>query len=111
MPLASVAGRNVYYESYGEAKGNPLVLVMGMAGSCKGWLALQVPEFSDRHRTLIFAFGIGAGVSEHLVRGVARASGGAAEFVHPGERIEEKVLRHFVRIAAGASGNRLSPRA
>jgi pimeloyl-ACP methyl ester carboxylesterase len=54
MPLASVAGRNVYYESYGNAPGNPLVLVMGMAGSCKGWLALQVPEFSDRHRTLIF---------------------------------------------------------
>ena len=54
MPLASVAGRNVYYEIYGEAPGNPLVLVMGMAGSCKGWLALQVPVFSDRHRTLIF---------------------------------------------------------
>jgi pimeloyl-ACP methyl ester carboxylesterase len=54
MPLANVAGRNVYYESYGDAPGNPLVLVMGMAGSCKGWLALQVPEFSDRHRTLIF---------------------------------------------------------
>ncbi len=54
MPLADVAGRKVYYESHGDAPGNPLVLVMGMAGSCRGWLALQVPEFSERHRTVIF---------------------------------------------------------
>ena len=54
MPLADVAGRKVYYEIHGDAPGNPLVLVMGMAGSCKGWLALQVPEFSQHHRTVIF---------------------------------------------------------
>jgi Ca-activated chloride channel homolog len=46
----------------------------------------------------IFAFGIGAGVSEHLVRNVARASHGAAEFIYPGERIEPKVLRMFGRV-------------
>jgi Ca-activated chloride channel family protein len=46
----------------------------------------------------VFAFGIGAGVSEHLVRGVARASHGAAEFIYPGERIEPKVLRMFGRV-------------
>jgi Ca-activated chloride channel family protein len=46
----------------------------------------------------VFAFGIGAGVSEHLVRGVARASCGAAEFIYPGERIEPKVLRMFGRV-------------
>jgi len=40
---------------------------------------------------------------EHLVRGVARASGGAAEFVYPGESVEDKVLRHFGRIAAADS--------
>jgi len=54
MPLASVQGRKVYFESHGEAPGTPLVLVMGLAGSCKGWLALQVPDFSAQHRTLIF---------------------------------------------------------
>jgi len=48
--------------------------------------------------TRVFAFGIGAGVSEHLVRGVARASHGAAEFIYPGERIEPKVLRMFGRV-------------
>ncbi|MDX1649692.1 MAG: alpha/beta fold hydrolase, partial [Myxococcota bacterium] len=54
MPLAQVAGRKLYYEIHGEAPGTPLVLVTGMAGSCKGWLALQVPEFAPHHRTLIF---------------------------------------------------------
>ena len=54
MPLASVSGRKVYYEVHGEAPGTPLVLVMGMAGSCKGWLALQVPDLAPHHRTLIY---------------------------------------------------------
>ena len=54
MPLATVSGRKVYYEIHGNAAGTPLVLVMGMAGSCKGWLALQVPDFAPRHRTLIY---------------------------------------------------------
>ena len=54
MPLATVSGRKVYYEIHGDAPGTPLVLVMGMAGSCKGWLALQVPDFAPHHRTLIY---------------------------------------------------------
>ncbi len=54
MPLATVSGRKVYYESHGEAEGEPLVLISGMGGTCKGWLALQVPEFAPVRRTLIF---------------------------------------------------------
>lgn len=50
----------------------------------------------------IFSFGIGAGASEHLVRGVAEASRGAAEFIFPGERIEPKVLRMFNRVRTPA---------
>ncbi len=41
----------------------------------------------------VFTFGIGAGVSETLVREMARASGGAVELIHTGERVEPKVLR------------------
>jgi len=54
MPLAAVAGRKVYYETHGDVPGDPLVLVMGMGGSCRGWLPLQVPEFSAQRRTLIY---------------------------------------------------------
>ncbi len=63
MPFTSVAGRKVYYESHGDAAGVPLLLVMGMGGSCRGWLPLQVPDFSQRRRTLIFDHR-GAGGSE-----------------------------------------------
>ena len=55
---------------------------------------------SHRETATVFAFGIGAGVSEHLVRGTARAGGGKAEFIYPGERIEPKVLRTFNRLRA-----------
>ena len=54
MPHVNVGVRKVYYELHGEHDGVPLLLVMGTGGSCRGWLPLQVPEFSQQHRTLIF---------------------------------------------------------
>ncbi|MDJ0789994.1 MAG: alpha/beta fold hydrolase [Myxococcota bacterium] len=55
MPLATVSGRKIYYESHGEDRGGtPLVLVMGLAGSCAGWHALQIPELSPHHRIVVF---------------------------------------------------------
>lgn len=50
----------------------------------------------------IFTIGIGAGASQHLVRGIARAGRGSAEFIYPGERIEPKVLRLFGRLLSPA---------
>ena len=63
-----------------------------------------VIALAKRHAgtTRFFTFGIGAGASQHLVRGIARASGGAAEFIAPGERIEAKVMRQFKRLLAPA---------
>ena len=54
MPHARLATHPVYYEVHGEASGSPLLLIMGMGGSCRGWLALQVPDFAPRHRTVIY---------------------------------------------------------
>ena len=49
-------------------------------------------------RCRIFSFGIGNGASEYLIKGVAEKTGGKAEFIFPGERIEPKVLRQFNRL-------------
>ncbi len=53
-----------------------------------------------RLRNRIFTFGIGAASSAFLVKGLARVSGGASEFIANGERIEDKVLRTFGRLAS-----------
>ena len=45
-----------------------------------------------------FTVGIGYGASQHLVKGIARVSGGVCEMVQPGEKIEPKVIRQFSRM-------------
>jgi Ca-activated chloride channel family protein len=72
-----------------------LVLTDGQVSNEADVLALARKHVEH---TRIFAFGIGAGVSEYLVRGMARASRGAADLIYPGERIEPKVLRMFGRV-------------
>ncbi len=61
-----------------------------------------VIDLARRHAgsARVFTIGIGHGPSEHFINGVARASGGVAEFIKPGERIEPKVLRQFARLGA-----------
>ena len=54
MPKARLATHQLHYEINGDADGTPLLLIMGLGGSSRGWQALQVPEFSSQHRTVTY---------------------------------------------------------
>lgn len=66
-----------------------------------------VVDLARKHRAhnRIFSFGIGSACSQFLVKGLARATGGAAEFISGAERIEEKVLRTFSRVGSPLVGD------
>ncbi|HME91656.1 MAG TPA: VWA domain-containing protein, partial [Myxococcaceae bacterium] len=44
--------------------------------------------------------GIGTNVSDVLLRDLARRTSGGVEFIHPGERVDEKVVAQFARAIA-----------
>jgi Ca-activated chloride channel family protein len=66
-----------------------------------------VLDLMARHAdtTRCFSFGVGYGASHHLVRGLARAGRGAAEFILPQEQASPKVLRQVARALAPAITN------
>lgn len=76
-----------------------VVMTDGQVTNTDAVLALAAKHARD---TRVFTFGIGAGASHHLVKGLARAGGGSAEFIYPGERIEPKVVRVFGRLLSPA---------
>ncbi|HEY0096248.1 MAG TPA: VIT domain-containing protein, partial [Archangium sp.] len=53
-----------------------------------------------RKTARIYSFGIGTNVSDVLLKGMARQTGGAVEFIHPRERIDDKVVAQFSRMLA-----------
>lgn len=53
-----------------------------------------------RKTTRLYSFGIGTNVSDVLLKDLARQTGGAVEFIHPGERIDDKVVAQFSRALA-----------
>ena len=79
-----------------------VLLTDGQVSNTDAVLALAARHVAN---TRIFTFGIGAGASHYLVKGLARAAGGAAESIYPGERIEPKVLRQFGRLLSPALNN------
>ncbi len=60
----------------------------------------QIFDLVRKHRDSlkIFSIGIGAGCNEYFIKGLARATGGASEFIFPGERIEPKMLSVFNKV-------------
>ncbi|MFT3785001.1 MAG: VWA domain-containing protein [Tepidisphaeraceae bacterium] len=78
-------GRNIVLLTDGQVTNEPAII-----------------ELARLHRAgnRFFTFGIGPAVSMYLVNGLARVTGGASEFISGDERIEDKVLRLFSRLAS-----------
>ena len=75
---------------------------------------------AERKTARVYSFGIGTNVSDALLRDMAKQTGGAVEFIHPGERIDDKVVAQFSRALAprvtglevsfdGVEGTELAP--
>ncbi|MBX3264973.1 MAG: VWA domain-containing protein, partial [Labilithrix sp.] len=48
----------------------------------------------------VYSFGIGTNVSDALLTALADKTGGAVERIHPGERVDDKVVAQFARATA-----------
>ena len=84
------------------AAGLPRQLVVLTDGQVTNTDAVIALAHKHAATTRVFTFGIGAGASSHLVRGLARAGRGSAEFITPSERIEPKVVRQVGRLLSPA---------
>jgi Ca-activated chloride channel homolog len=90
-PLAEILGR-----SDPEGRKRRIVLITdGEVGNEQQVMDL-VRTRADS--AAVFTVGIGHGPNEHFIKGLARAAGGAAEMIAPGERIEPKVLGLFGKV-------------
>ncbi len=64
MPTFRTRGFGIHYEIHGDGARTPLLLVMGMGGTCQGWLSVTVPDLVKAGRTCIIFDNRGAGESE-----------------------------------------------
>ena len=90
-----VALQRAYRQS---ANGQPLDLLLITDGEV--WGVDKLIAEAKRSGCRLFTVGVGAAVAEELVRGLAEATGGACERVHPNEDMADRIVRHFERIRA-----------
>ncbi|KAM7050646.1 von Willebrand factor A domain-containing protein 5A-like isoform 2-T3 [Molossus nigricans] len=87
--------KNIY--SAASIPGHPLQLFVFTDGEVDDTFSVisEVKSNGLRHRC--FSFGIGEGASTSLIKGIARVSGGTAEFITGSERMQSKALRALKR--------------
>jgi Ca-activated chloride channel family protein len=88
----------------------PLVQAMGLApsgiivlltdGQVGNEDEIQEQLLAKRVAARVYSFGIGTNVSDALLVGLAEKTGGAVEMIHPGERVDDKVVAQFARATA-----------
>jgi Ca-activated chloride channel family protein len=61
---------------------------------------IQEQLLAKRVAARVYSFGIGTNVSDALLVGLAEKTGGAVEMIHPGERVDDKVVAQFARATA-----------
>ncbi|MDB4939221.1 MAG: hypothetical protein JWP87_6193, partial [Labilithrix sp.] len=61
---------------------------------------IQEQLLAKRKAARVYGFGIGTNVSDALLVGLAEKTGGAVEMIHPGERVDDKVVAQFARATA-----------
>jgi pimeloyl-ACP methyl ester carboxylesterase len=64
MPTFRTRGFGIHYEVHGDGPRLPLLLVMGMGGTCQGWLSVTVPDVIKTGRPCVIFDNRGAGQSE-----------------------------------------------
>ena len=64
MPSFRARGFSIHYELHGDGPRTPLLLVMGMGGTCQGWLTVTVPDLIRAGHPCIVFDNRGAGQSE-----------------------------------------------
>ncbi len=83
------------------ARANPHgVLVLLTDGQVGNEAEILKSVLAEAKGLRAYSFGIGTNVSDQLLKDLARETHGAVEFIHPGERIEEKVVSVFAKAIA-----------
>ncbi len=62
MPITEKRGFPIYYEKHGDGAATPLLMIMGLGGTCQGWNVVTVPELS-KERPCVILDNRGAGRS------------------------------------------------
>ena len=78
----------------------PEVMMLLTDGQVGNESAILAEVSRSGARTRIYSFGIGTNVSDALLRDLSRETSGAVELIHPGERIDDKVVSQFARAIA-----------